>query len=403
MNPHPISEDHAPDVALRLGWVSFFNDAASHVLARILPLFLTGVLGVSATFVGVVEGLAEGLAVFTKTFSGWLSDRAASRKKFVFGGYALSFLARVCYLLTFSPLVMGLSRVLDRVGKGLRCPARDAMVADAALFGKAGRAFGITSRLDALGAFAGISVVLWVGVGQGSLTLSMFRLCVWIALPLGIIALLIMVFAVPRVPRISQAPKLSWQVPREIRGFLLLVFLFSLANSSDAFLVLRAAGLGYGVREMLALFLGFNLIAALLAVPVGQASDRFGRVPFLAVGWLIYAVSYGAFAYVQGRIAFAVVLLAYGSFYGFTEGVMRALLADLLPPEKRGMGFGSLQLTLGLATLLASPIMGAMLNGFGPKAAFLVTSGTAMAAVVGLALWGIGRSHRKFGNVRNPI
>lgn len=395
----PLTAHHTPaslDVATRLGWVSFFNDAASHVLARILPLYLSVVLGAPPTFVGVVEGLAEGLAVFVKSFSGWLSDRAQSRKGFVFSGYALSFVARTFYLLSFSPVLLGISRVLDRVGKGLRCPPRDAMVADAAAVGMAGRAFGITSRLDAFGAFAGIGVVLVLGVGQGSahapITAAVFRACVWIAVPLGMVALLIMAFAVPRVPRLTRAPRLAWQVPAEIRGFLALVFVFSLANSSDAFLVLRASALGFGVRDTLLLFLGFNAVAALLAVPIGRLSDRHGRLPFLVAGWGLYALTYAGFGLVQGRLAFLGILLAYGAFYGLTEGVTRAMLADLLPADKRGSGYGALQLSLGVATLLASPLMGLMILRLGARAAFLISAGTALAGAVGLGVWGIRRT-----------
>ncbi|MBI1752114.1 MAG: MFS transporter [Acidobacteria bacterium] len=383
-------------MATRLGWVSFFNDAASHVLARILPLYLSAVLGAPPTFVGVVEGLAEGLAVFVKSVSGWLSDRSKSRKGYVFSGYALSFMARTFYLLSFSPLLLGVSRVMDRVGKGLRCPPRDAMVADAAASGMAGRAFGVTSRLDAFGAFAGVGLVLALGVGHGPthapITTDIFRACTWIAMPLGLVALLLMAFAVPKVARLTPAPRLRWQVPKEIRGFLALVFLFSLANSSDAFLVLRASALGFGVRDILFLFLGFNAVAALLAVPIGKLSDHFGRLPFLASGWGLYALVYAGFGLVHGKASFLIVLLAYGAFYGLTEGVTRAMLADLLPADKRGSGYGALQLSLGVATLIASPLMGFMLLTLGGKAAFLISALIAFSAAVGLAIWSAWRS-----------
>lgn len=375
-----------PDVAFRLGWVSFFNDAASHVLARILPLHLSVVLGVPPTFVGVMEGLAEGLAVFIKPISGWLSDRTESRKGFVVGGYTLSFLARTCYLLSFSPWVLGISRVLDRVGKGLRCPSRDAMVADAAAQGQAGRAFGLTSRLDAFGAFAGLGLVLLLGVGAGPITAMQFRASVWLAVPLGLAALALVILAVPKVPKVTAAPRCTWAAPRRIRGFLALVFLFSLANSSDAFLVLKASALGFGLRETLLLFLGFNAVAALLAVPMGRWSDRYGRKRFLVAGWMLYSLAYLGFGLVENRIGFMGVLLAYGAFYGLTEGVMRALLADLLPPDQRGAGYGALQVSLGVATLLASPLMGALWALAGPRTAFLASALVAGLAALGLAL-----------------
>ena len=385
---HPPPSRMPISLSTRLGWVAFFNDCSSEVLARILPLYLTLVLGASPAFVGVVEGLAEGAAVFLKGFSGWLSDRSPSRKGFVLGGYGLSVLARGLFLFTLAPVLVGASRVLDRVGKGLRSAPRDAMVADAAAVGRTGRDFGITRFLDTLGAMAGLGIVLAMGVGKGPMSAATFRACVWIALPLGLCALILLVVWVPRIPRATVAPKrLSWHIPKEIRGYLAIVFLFSLANSSDAFLVLRARGAGFGVREILGLFLLFNLLAALLALPAGHLSDRFGRTRFLAVGWTVYAVAYAVMGLSASKGSFALALLGYGAFYGLTEGVEKALLADLLPPTLRGTGFGGLQTVLGLAALLASPLMGWLMTAWGAKAAFLAAAGTALAATGALVVW----------------
>lgn len=381
--PHP-----PVSLSTRLGWVAFLNDCSSEVLARVLPLYLTLVLGATPAFVGLVEGLAESASVFLKGFSGWLSDRLPSRKGFVVGGYGLSVVARTLFLLPLGPVLLGASRVLDRVGKGLRSAPRDAMVADAAAAGRWGRDFGITRFLDTLGAMAGLGLVLALGVGGGPMTAATFRVCVWIALPLGLMTLALLVFWVPRVPRATTSNKrLSWKVPKGIRGYLLIVFVFSLANSSDAFLVLRARSAGFSIREILGMFLVFNLLAALLALPAGHGSDRFGRVRFLAVGWGVYAVAYAAMGLSVTRGAFALALLAYGAFYGLTEGVEKALLADLLPPEERGTGFGALQTVLGLAALVASPLMGVLMTSLGTRTAFLAAGGTAAVAMLALVGW----------------
>jgi len=341
----------------------------------------------SASFVGLVEGLAESAAIVLKGLSGWLSDRFSSRKGFVLGGYALSVLARACYLLTLSPLLLGCSRVLDRVGKGLRGAPRDAMVADAAATGRSGRDFGITRFLDTLGAMAGLALVLALGVGKGPINQALFRACAWIALPLGLLALGLLAFWVPRIPRsVATTRRLAWQVPREVRGYLGIVFLFSLANSSDAFLVLRAREAGFGVRETLGLFLVFNALAAALAIPAGRLSDRFGRVRFLALGWAVYGVAYGIMGS-TGTLAFALSLLGYGAFYGLTEGVEKALLTDLLQPEHRGTGFGAFQSVQGVAALLASPIMGLLITLLGARRAFLITGATALGSMVLLLIW----------------
>lgn len=380
-----------PDIALRLGWVSFFNDAASHVLVRILPLYLCVVLGIPAAQVGWIEGLAEGLAVLIKPFSGWLSDRSESRKTYIFGGYGLSFLARCAFLFATAPMVLGASRVVDRIGKGLRCPPRDAMVADATAFGQYGHAFGITSRLDALGAFAGIGAALLVGVGKAPITTAQFLSCVWVAVPLGLCALLVLYFGVPAIPRHVVRPRMSWRVPRETYGFLTLVFSFSLANSSDAFLILKANQLGFGLRDTLLVFLGFNAIAALLAAPMGRLSDRVGRPWVLMAGWALYALAYLSFGLASTRPAFISILLGYGAFYGLTEGVTRALVVDLLPPDQRGMGFGALQISLGVALLIASPVMGWMWTHWGSQTAFLVAGTQAGLSAIGLGIWAAQR------------
>lgn len=377
----------APPVAARLGWVSFLNDASSEVLARALPLVLTGALGAPATVVGVIEGLADGIAILLKGFSGWLSDRLPSRKPLVAFGYALSVAARALYLGTLTPALAGLARVADRIGKGLRGAPRDAMVADAAAAGRAGRDFGLTRFLDTLGAMAGIALVLLFGEA-GGLTADGFRRLAWIALPLGLGAVALLLLAVPAVPRATEVPlRLRFTVPIRARSYLGIVLLFSLANSSDAFLVLKARESGFSFAATLLLFLAFNGLAALLALPAGRLSDRFGRVRFLAAGWCVYALAYAIMGTAAGGTAFALALLGYGAFYGLTEGVEKALLADLLPPAERGAGFGAFQSAHALGALVASPLMGLMMTRLGSRAAFLAAAGTALLAALLLVLW----------------
>lgn len=378
----------APAISTRLAWVSFFNDASGEALSRALPLVLTAGMGATPAFVGLVEGLAEAVAIGLKAVSGWISDRMASRKPLVACGYLLSFLAKVLYLALHLPGGLGLARVLDRVGKGLRSAPRDAMVADAAAAGALGREFGLNRMLDTLGAVTGLLLVLLLGLGHGPLDAPAFRSLVLLALPAGLVAVLLVFLWLPRVPRKVTTKPLAWTIPKEIRGYLALVLLFGLANSSDAFLVLRAKELGFSFREILGLLLVFNLLAALLALPAGRWSDRTGRVRFLAAGWAVYGLAYAAMALSPGRLGFASALFAYGAFYGLTEGVEKALLGDLLHPEHRGTGYGALQLALGLAALAASLLMGLLMTAWGSRTAFLATSGLALLAALLLMLWG---------------
>jgi len=383
---HPVADQIS--VATRLGWVSFFNDCSSEVIARAMPLLLTVSLGMTPTFVGVVEGAAEAVSILLKGFSGWVSDKMPSRKPLVVFGYSLSVLSRICLLAVHLPLWFGLARIFDRTGKGMRSAPRDAMIADGAAAGMSGKAFGITRFLDALGAIAGIGVVLAMGLGDGLLTEVRFRQLVVTAIPFGILAVIVLVVAVPRLTRLTKAKKaLSWQVPTQVRGYLAAVGIFALGNSSDAFLVLKANELGFSFRAILVMMLCFNILAASLAVPVGKLTDKIGRIEILAAGWLVYAAVYAMFGNCDSKPLFAMALFIYGGFYGFTEGTEKALLADLLPAEKRGTGYGALQLVLGLAALPASVITGWLMTTYGSAVAFNTAAAFAGLGVVVLLLW----------------
>jgi len=253
-----------------------------------------------------------------------------------------------------------------------------------------GRAFGITRFLDTLGAVTGIVAVLLLGIGSGNVTLGVFRQCLWVAIPFGLISLLVLLVFVPKIQRATKAKTyISWHIPKEIRGYLFALGIFSLGNSSDAFLVLRAHELGLTFRQILMLMVAFNLLAAFLAVPIGHLTDRIGRMRILAAGWIVYAAVYSAIGLVESVASFTIAVMLYGAFYGFTEGTEKALLADLLPPEKRGTGFGSLQLVLGLAALPASLITGWLMTNYGSRVAFSVAAGFALAGTAALIAWGI--------------
>lgn len=385
-------------LSLRLGIVSFLNDCSSEIISRALPLFLVTTLGATPVFVGIIEGVAESISIFLKAFSGWLSDRMQHRKPLVVFGYAASALSRVTLFFAQFPIFVGLSRVFDRTGKGLRTAPRDAMVADASKLGTTGRNFGITRFLDTLGAMTGTAIAIWAGVGRGVFNGDDFHTIVKLSLPFAALAIVYLVFFVPNIPRAQAAKvRISFSIPKGIRVYLAIVFVFAMANSSDAFLVLRGQEIGLNFREILFVLLAFNAIAAGLAVPAGILSDRYGRVRFLVLGWLLYAVCYLAFGLSSSPQMFILSFITYGAFYGFTEGVEKALLADLLEPEKRGVGFGSLQFVLGLAALPSSFLMGAVMTRYGSATAFALNAVLALAATCLLILWK-WRSSQKYSH-----
>lgn len=391
----PREHTPSPGLSARLGWVSFFNDAAGEAITRILPLHLAALGGPG--LVGLVEGLAEGVALGLKALSGWISDHLESRKPLVAGGYVLSGGAKALMLLG-APWILGVARVLDRTGKGLRGAPRDAMVADAARQGCLGRDFGLTRFLDMLGSVAGLLVALALGFGVATVDAALFRRVVLWSLPAAAASILLVVFWVPRVPRQGAVRRLDFSVPKEIRGYLALVLCFTLAASSDAFLLLRGQELGYSLRSLLLLLVPFNLLAALLALPAGKLSDRLGRLPFLLAGWTVYGLCYALMGWTSSPALFAAAFLAYGAFYGLTEGVEKALLGDLLRPEHRGTGYGAFQLAVGLGTLAASLLMGWMWTAWGSRVAFGLTAAVAFLSAGMLGMW--GRSHDRMDRMK---
>ncbi len=380
-----LREQRPISLSTRLGWVSFFTDVSGEAITRLLPLYLVSVGG--PALVGLVEGLAEAVAVGLKAISGWVSDHMESRKPLVSAGYALSFFAKVLLLMASTPLMLGAARVLDRTGKGIRGAPRDAMVADAAAKGRLGRDFGITRLLDTLGAVVGLLMVLAIGIGAVAVDREEFHRVVLWALPPAVMSMLLVFFWIPRIPRQGSQRKLDISIPKEIRGYLAIVLLFTLGASSDAFLLLRGKDLGLSLKDLLLLLVLFNLLAAVLALPAGKLSDRLGRMPLLLAGWIVYALCYAAMGWTSHKGLFVTAFLAYGAFYGLTEGVEKALLGDLLHPEHRGTGYGAFQLSVGLGMLVANLLMGWMWSRWGSHMAFLITAAIAALAVFALALW----------------
>lgn len=382
-----------PTVATRLGWVAYLNDTASEMIARSLPLFIVLGLGLTPTVLGLIEGLAEVWNIFIKGFSGWLSDRMPSRKPLITFGYSCSAFARFLFLFTAHPILIGLGRILDRTGKGVREAPRDAMIADTSLYNVRGRSFGITRFLDNLGGITGMAILFFLGFGSASMTADQFHMIVYLSLPFGIAAVLLLILWVPKSSRKNKLqPYISFKIPKNIRGFLGVIFIFSLAKSSDAFLVLRAQQLGFDFSTILVIFIVFNVISASLSLSAGILSDRFGRLKFLGSGWFIFGIVYLGIGFITSQSAFIFFLALYGVFYGLTEGIERALMADILADNERGIGYGALQFTLGLAALPASLLMGVMMTNLGNELAFIIEGCMALFAVLLLIIWNQFRS-----------
>lgn len=382
-----------------LGWVSFFTDTASEMIYPLLPLFLTRTLGGSAMALGVIEGVAEGANSALKVFSGWLTDRSGEPKKFVLAGYGLSSAVRpLIGLVTSWPQVLGL-RFTDRFGKGIRSSPRDAMLAQFAPAATRGRVYGFHRAMDHAGAVLGPLIATAYLYVYPDAYRSLFA---WTLLP-GIIVI-ILVLRLPNTrtssftsspaqtppsgfhARASDVPPRTASLPRPpglpSRFYLAMsvIFLFALGNASDAFVLLRLTDLGAAPVWIPLLWSALHVVKMTSSIAGGALSDRFGRRALIIAGYLWYAAIYGAFAWTTSLPILIAVFLAYGIYFGFTEGVEKAWVADMAPASARGMAFGIYNAALGVGGLAASLIFGAIWTRVSPQAAFLAGACLALAA-----------------------
>jgi MFS family permease len=387
-----------------LGFVSLFTDISSEMLVYVIPLYLANVLFAPVAVIGLIEGVAESTASILKLISGALSDRLSRRRLLVGVGYGTSVVAKAFYLVaTVWPVVL-IGRVGDRFGKGIRTSPRDALIADSTAPENRGVAYGLHRAMDTTGAFAGVLVaaaVIWITEGGATnLTADAFRILVMLALIPGVLAVVTIVVGVrdvkkpaaaavaapvplARVHRKIIGDKAAWRsFPRQFWLFMLANALFTLGNSSDAFLALRSQNLGLSLLALLLTIVAFNATNAIVAWPAGALSDRIGRRGLIAGAWAIYAACYLGFAVVTSAIWVVPLWIAYGTYYALSEGVGKAFVADLAPKDLRATAFGIQNATQGLMILPASVIAGLLWNFIAPPAPFWFGSACAAAAVV---------------------
>lgn len=367
-----------------LGWVAFFGGMAQDMIQPILPLFYVSVLGLSKEFIGLIEGALTTVASLMRIASGYLSDALGARKPLLFLGYGLSAIGR--FALGFAgsgTAVLGL-RAADGAGKGIKDAPRDALVAASAGTRSLGRAFGIQRTLDTLGSVAG-PLVTFLLLRLWATHPNRLREVFWVAGVVAAVPLVIIVVAVRE--RAVRAAKQSLNVRdagRTFLWFLAVMLLFSLGNSSDAFLILRAQGLGVGIATIPIVYALFNLTSAVIAIPAGQLSDRIGRRRVIALGWLVYAFVYLGFALAARTWLVWVLYAAYGLFYALTEGAAKAMVAEIVPEAVRGRAYGLYNASIGIIALPASLIAGILWDRISPAAPFYFGAILALLAVIGL-------------------
>lgn len=375
---------------------SFLTDVSSEMLSNVLPLFLANVLGARTAAIGLIEGAAETTASLLKLASGTLSDRLGKRKGLAVLGYGLSAIAKpFLYLATSWGWVLGV-RFADRAGKGLRTAPRDALVADSVQPRQRGLAFGLHRAGDTGGAVVGIGIALLVLLpltsSGGGLDRAMFQRLVLFSIVPAFLAVIVLALGAREVygkARIeTRSPVTAPRLGRSFLGFVAIMVVFTLGNSSDAFLILRAQSVGLNVVAILGMMLTFNLVYAVVAAPAGALSDRLGRRRMLLAGWLLYGLTYLGFAGVRAGWQAWVLMLVYGVYYGLTEGVAKAFVADLVPAAARGTAYGMFHAAVGLTALPASLLAGVLWQGLGrwpglgAAAPFLFGAGMALLAAM---------------------
>ncbi|GAW67436.1 MFS transporter [Geoanaerobacter pelophilus] len=366
---------------LILGLVSFFTDVSSEMIYPLLPLFLTGVLGAGPAFLGTIEGIAESTSSLLKLLSGIVSDRVKRRKRLVLIGYALSSLMRPLIGSAGSAVTVLLIRTGDRVGKGIRTSPRDALIADSVEPSLRGKAYGFHRSMDHAGALVGPLVA--------TLLLSYFvtdlRKVFWLAAIPGLLAVLLIAWKVREAER-AESPKEQLQLAvlpaGPLRRYLLILFLFTLGNSSDAFLLLKAGSLGVPPHRIPLLWSFFHLVKMMSSMPFGALSDRIGRKGVIVAGWCVYSLAYVGFGFATNEVQVWLLFVFYGLFFGLTEGVEKAYLVDMSDARLRGAAFGWYNFAIGAGALPASLLFGLIWQYSGAVAPFIFGAALSGAAML---------------------
>ena len=385
---------------------SLLTDISSEMLVYLIPLFLANVLGMRTAIIGLIDGVAETTASLLKITSGALSDRLGQRKWLAVLGYAISAISKpFLYVANSWGSVLGV-RFADRVGKGVRNPPRDALVADSTDDKLRGLAFGLHRAGDTLGAFLGISIaalIIWrTQAGALELSRHTFQIAVLASIIPAFLAVIVLAIGVKEVgtdqrPRRSDRSgkktikRSSPPFDKRFKYFLFVTVLFTLGNSSDSFIVLRGQERGLNVLQIMGMLMSFTLVYFVLSGPLGSLSDRIGRRSLILVGWLAYGLVYLGLAFAGAGWQVWILFALYGIYYAATEGVARALVADLVPVARRGTAYGLFNAAIGLSALPASLIAGLLWQGVGAWTGFGATApfyfGSAMSLLAGVLFW----------------
>jgi len=366
-----------------LGAASFFTDLASEMITPLIPIFLSKELKAGRAILGLIEGVSDSVASLLRLISGWLSDRLRKRKILIFVGYGFSVVMRPLMAVVGTAWHLGLLRLIDRVGKGIRLAPRDALIADSCEPAARGKAFGFQRMMDNLGGVLGMLIAAALLLHFAGHYRKIFLLT---AIPASCVLLVI---ALVLRDRPSTAPPAKLRLSLrpfgfEFRWFLLTVVVFTLGNSSDLFIIARLSHVGMQDHWVVLIWCGHTAIRMLAALPAGMLADRFGKKRLVFVGWLLYAGVYAGLAFASSAASLMALLAAYALYWSLAESVLRAVVADLVPEELRGTAYGLYHFCVGIAILPANLLFGLLWDRVSAPAAFLTGAGLAALACL---LW----------------
>ncbi|MCU0532930.1 MAG: MFS transporter [Hydrococcus sp. Prado102] len=370
-----------------LGFVSLFMDISTETIHSVLPLFLVS-MGTNLVVLGFIEGIGEVVATVLKVFSGRLSDVWQRRKDLLVFGYGLSALSKPLFAIAISPSWILLARIVDRMGKGIRGAPRNALIADVTPLEQRGSAFGLRKSLDSIGAVIGpILATVLMAISQQN-----FRWVFWVAVFPAITAAILLASQVRESPsNRSRVPALSWQILNDLSPafwqLTAIIAVFHLGNSSEAFLLLRSQQFDIAPTVAPLLLMVMNVTYSITAYPLGRLSDRVGRVRFLVLGFGLYTIVYLGFAFAGYNWQIWGLFALYGVYLGSTQGLLSAIVADLIAPGIRGTAFGVFDLVMGTTVLVANLLAGWFWQQFEPSVTFVVGSACAIASAAMLLLW----------------
>lgn len=365
------------------------TDVSSEMVYPLLPVYLVTTLGASPAILGVIEGIAESFASLLKVFSGYLSDKIKLRKPFAILGYSGSAIGKFLLFVSTGWGMVLVARIVDRFGKGIRTAPRDALIAESVKDGKKGRAYGLHRAMDTFGACLGIIIAYFIiNSPRGGLK-NIFMLSLIPAL-IGVAILFLVKEKPPITKEHRQTIKFNWNaLDRRLKFFLVFTFIFTLGNSSNQFLLLRAKNTGISLPQMILFYLLFNVIYFLVSYPAGHLSDKIGRKKLLVSGYFFYGMVYLGFALNTSFNGFWVLFGLYGLYMGFTDGIEKALIADIAPGNLKATAIGLHATLVGIGLLPASLLAGVLWDILGPSAPFYF--GGFMGITASAGLWFILR------------